>query len=183
MTATFVLQRYSDPSGVSGLGVVAHGAEFDDGSVALHWPGEHPSTAVWGDLRDVEATHGHEGATVVQYTDNDRLLKAYQLVMPYVLTSQEHVTPLRVAPHPDHPDRLRLVFQTEHAWKWWVALLDGSTFAATHEEVDGEIRTTWISPDGDLWLQYSEVGTFTELLEGETYGTEWARHDDPEVTS
>ena len=164
MTATFVLQRYSDPSGVSGLGVVAHGAEFDDGSVALHWPGEHPSTAVWGDLRDVEATHGHEGATVVQYTDNDRLLKAYQRVVPWMLTARH-----QDQPHPLHPDRLRLVMPDERVWAFWVALLDGSTHAATHEEVNGEIRTTWISPEGDLWLQWSTPGTFTELLEGERY--------------
>ena len=188
MTATFVLQRYKDISGVSGLGPVAFGAEFDDGSVALHWPGEHPSTAVWPDIRDVEAVHGHEGTTVVVYQDPTRLLGAYQRVIPWLITPGGG-RPLTCAPHPDHPDRLRLTFHSEELWAFWVALLDGSTHAATHEEVNGEIATTWISPDGNLWLQYFTPGTFTDLLEGERYspttqtpGPSWESHDDPEVT-
>lgn len=147
----FTLQRHVDVSKVSGTGEVAFGVEFPDGAVAVRWPGEHPSTAAWSDIRDVEAIHGHEGATVVAYLDKDRLLSAYQVVMPYLLTTQEHMRPLMVSPHPDHPDRLRIILLSERAWKWWIALLDGSSDTAVHEEVDGEMQHRWVSPDGDIW--------------------------------
>jgi hypothetical protein len=171
VTATFVLQRHKDVSGVSGLGVVAHGAEFDDGSVALHWPGEHPSTAVWEGMRDVEAIHGHEGATLVEYTDADRLVKAYARVMPWLLSARYADRPTTVAPHPDHPDRLRLVFTTERVWRFWIALLDGNSDAAIHEQSAGGTEHRWTSPDGLLWLSWTEP----------TPGLTWENHDDPEV--
>ena len=152
MTSTFELHRHVDHSGVSGTGVVAEGAEFTDGAVALRWPGQHPSTATWGDMRDMEAIHGHDGDTVVQYTSSARLLAAYQRVVPHILF--EHYVPRTVAPHPDHPDRLRVTLGSERDWRFWVALLEGSTHAATHEEVDGEMRHTWITPDGNVWLIY-----------------------------
>lgn len=66
----FKLHRHSDPSGVSGTGDVAEGVEFADGSVALHWPGEHPSTAVWGDIDGVLFIHGHEGQTEIRWIDD-----------------------------------------------------------------------------------------------------------------
>lgn len=152
MTATFILQRHEDPSGISGTGEVAWGAEFPDGAVAVRWPGIHPSTATWGDIRDVEAIHGHGGKTTVSYESSGRLLAAYQLVMRYALMSKQEWQPLQAAPHPDHPDRLRLVFKDERTWRWWIALLDGSTDAASHEEVAGEMRHTWVTPDGNVWL-------------------------------
>lgn len=148
----FTLHRYEDVSTVSGTGDVAWGVEWPDGAVALRWPGEHPSTAVWPDIRDVEAIHGHGGKTVVQYDDAPRLLRAYQRVVPLLLEGHRH--PFLVGPHPDHMDRLRLVFSNGIAWSFWVALLDGSTFAASHSEVNGEMRHCWISPDGDIWLEH-----------------------------
>jgi len=57
------LRRHVDVSRVSGTGDVAEFCEFSDGSVAVRWLGEHPSTAVWNDIRDVEIIHGHNGAT------------------------------------------------------------------------------------------------------------------------
>ncbi|AFA76010.1 hypothetical protein GPOL_c50160 [Gordonia polyisoprenivorans VH2] len=66
---TFFLYRHIDVSGVTGTGVVAEGVEFTDGSVAIHWvAGEHRSTAVWGGIADVEAVHGHDGASTIQWT-------------------------------------------------------------------------------------------------------------------
>lgn len=152
----FTLHRTHDPSGVSGTGDVAWGCEFPDGAVAVRWPGEHASTAAWSDIRDVEAIHGHGGSTVVTYTDCSRLAGAYQRVVPFLVTHDSIVAlrPVTVAPHPDHPDRLRLTFSGERPWAFWVALMDGSTHAATHAEVNGETAHTWVSPDGDLWLQY-----------------------------
>lgn len=151
MTATFVLQRNEDPSGVSGVGEVAVGIEFDDGSVALRWPGEHPSTAVWEDIRHMEAIHGHAGKTVVTYTSSERLLAAYKRIVPHLLSDLR--IPVTCAPHPDHPDRLRLTFKSEALWRFWTALLDGSTDAASHVEVNGEMEHTWIDPSGSIWLQ------------------------------
>jgi hypothetical protein len=63
----FELVRSEDPSGVSGTGVVALGVEWPDGTVALHWPGDNPSTAVWGSVDAVLAIHGHAGLTVVRW--------------------------------------------------------------------------------------------------------------------
>lgn len=150
----FTLHRTHDPSGVSGTGDVAWGCEFPDGAVAVRWPGEHASTAAWSDIRDVEAIHGHGGSTVVTYTDCSRLVAAYQRVVPWMLSARYHDRPVTCAPHPDHPDRLRCTFKDERVWRFWLALLDGSSDAATHVEVNGEIAHTWISPDGDLWLQW-----------------------------
>lgn len=65
----FVLDRFADPSGVSGLGVVAEGVEFTDLSVALRWPGAFPSTAVWPSIEAVLVVHGHNGLTKVRWVD------------------------------------------------------------------------------------------------------------------
>lgn len=64
----FVLQRHIDPSGVSGIGPVAEGVEWSDGTVSLRWKGETPSTTFWqAGISAVEAVHGHGGATEVLY--------------------------------------------------------------------------------------------------------------------
>lgn len=166
MTATlYTLQRHSDVSGVSGEGPVATVCEFSSGLTAIHWDSATPSVAVHTDIRHIAKLHGHEGASVLEIYEPDRLLKAYARVIPWLLSARYADRPVTCAPHPDHPDRLLLGFKTEKAWRMWVALLDGSTYAATHEEVNGEIRTTWISRDGGLWLQYRTPGT----------------HDDPEM--
>lgn len=64
----FVLQRHVDVSGVSGIGPVAEGVEWSDGTVSLRWKGETPSTTFWqAGISAVEAVHGHGGATEVLY--------------------------------------------------------------------------------------------------------------------
>lgn len=153
--ATGVVRRHHDISGVSGVGDVAELAEFSDGAVAVRWHGDHPSTACWNDIRDVEFIHGHKGATEIVFAEDPaRLLAAYQRITPYLLAAEPR-KPLMVTPHPDHPDSLRLVFDTTgNAWAFWVALLDGSTRAAVHEEVNGETEHRWVSAKGDLWLIY-----------------------------
>jgi hypothetical protein len=67
----FRLRRYRDISGVSGTGCPAEGVVFSDGAVALHWTGAHPATAVWPDIESVIAIHGHHGATVVEWLDDE----------------------------------------------------------------------------------------------------------------
>ena len=65
---TFTLVRDEDVSGVSGIGVVAEGVEFSDGSVVLRWVvGEHRSTVIWPSIEAVRAIHGHDGKTRVVY--------------------------------------------------------------------------------------------------------------------
>lgn len=76
--STFTVHRHSDPSGVSGTGVIAEGWESSDGkTVVLLWLTDTPSLNIYGDIRDVEAIHGHGGASEVvfdsptQYTPHD----------------------------------------------------------------------------------------------------------------
>lgn len=178
MTASlFVLQRHEDPSGVSGTGVVAHGAEFDDGSVALHWPGATPTTSVWSDIRHVEQVHGHGGSTAVEYLEPHRLIAAYEQVTKVFLTDPFY-RPDTVGAHPDHPDRLRVTFgRKRFPWEAWVRVLGGSTDTVIHEEVNGEIEHRWVSADGNLWLTYysrDPVGNSMMPRGG------WEAHDDPE---
>lgn len=67
----FEMHRAEDVSGVSGTGVVAQGVEFDDGTVALRWTTEWPTSVVFHD-RGVEAlvhVHGHNGRTTIVWLD------------------------------------------------------------------------------------------------------------------
>ncbi len=65
----FVLRRNEDFSGVSGVGDVAEGVEFSDGTAALRWRTGTASTAVYSSVADVETIHGHEGRTIVAWVD------------------------------------------------------------------------------------------------------------------
>jgi hypothetical protein len=64
----FLLQRHLDVTGVSGVGPIAEGVEWSDGTVSLRWKGDTPSTTFWqAGIPAVEAVHGHGGATEVLY--------------------------------------------------------------------------------------------------------------------
>lgn len=154
MTATlYRLNRSHDVSGVSGEGdEVATICEFSSGLIALHWNSETPSVTVYTDRRHIERLHGHGGASKLDVGET-RLESAYRKVMPFLLATNTH-HPIAVGPHPEMPDRLRLAFLASGAWRYYIALLDGSSHAATHVEVDGELRSRWISPDGDIWLEH-----------------------------
>lgn len=67
----FRLVRHEDVSGVSGVGVVAHGAQWPDGTVSMRWmvPGLPSSFATWDDIEAVENVHGHHGKTEVEWID------------------------------------------------------------------------------------------------------------------
>ena len=65
----FELHRDIDVSGVSGVGIVAEGVEFTDGSAVIRWHGEHPSTVVWPSTDAAMAIHGHSGATRLVWLD------------------------------------------------------------------------------------------------------------------
>jgi hypothetical protein len=65
----FELHRDVDETGVSGTGVVAEGIEFSDGTVALRWTSDWPTSVVFHDrgMAAVEAVHGHNGKTRVVF--------------------------------------------------------------------------------------------------------------------
>jgi hypothetical protein len=173
----YSLNRHRDVSGVSGEGdEKATVVEFASGLSVLHWNSDTPSIQVHTDVRHILDLHGHGGASTLELYEGHRLLTAYQQTTVWLLSARFHDRPISVKPHPDHLDRLLLTFKDERPWRMWIALLDGSTYAATHEEVKGQIRTTWVSPDGNLWLEYSTPGTFMDLLEGQTYD-EYPDHD------
>lgn len=69
MARLFQLVRHVDVTGVSGTGIVAEGVEFGDGSVAVRWAGEFPTTTVWDAIESVIAVHGHSGSTEVRWLD------------------------------------------------------------------------------------------------------------------
>lgn len=69
----FHLVRHEDVSGVSGEGMVAEGVVFSDGTVALRWLSEWPTSVVFHDrgVEGVEAVHGHGGKTEVRFIKVD----------------------------------------------------------------------------------------------------------------
>lgn len=69
---SFELHRDTDHTGVSGVGRVAEGVEFSDGTCAIRWYGEHASTVLWASLADAMAIHGHNGSTRVVRLDGSQ---------------------------------------------------------------------------------------------------------------
>jgi hypothetical protein len=65
----FHFERAKDISGVSGCGVVAFGAMWDDGQIALHWEGAHSSINIYHSIDDLLYVHGHEGSTKIVWDD------------------------------------------------------------------------------------------------------------------
>ena len=69
----FQLNRLEDASGVSGTGIVAHGVDFGE-YVVLYWIPEMTRLGVAGlgvyhAMSEVEAIHGHNGKTVLEWLD------------------------------------------------------------------------------------------------------------------
>jgi hypothetical protein len=69
----FELHRDHDVSGVSGVGIVAEGVQFSDGTCVIRWCTERGSTVVWHSIDDVKAIHGHGGATRVVWVEANRV--------------------------------------------------------------------------------------------------------------
>lgn len=65
----FRLERLEDPTGISGTGHIADGVVFPDGTVAMRWCTAFRSTGIYESVEDLVAIHGHNGRTVVTYTD------------------------------------------------------------------------------------------------------------------
>lgn len=75
MMRRFQLYRHSDASGVSGVGVVAQGVVFDDGTAAMRWLTEHRSTAIYESVDDLVTIHGHGGSTEVVWLEPRPLIE------------------------------------------------------------------------------------------------------------
>lgn len=65
----FIIRRNVDVTGVSGVGVVAEGVEFGDGTVAIRWLGDRPSSVIWANIVDAMTVHGHDGRTKLMWLD------------------------------------------------------------------------------------------------------------------
>lgn len=69
----FALERVTDETGLSGVGIVAVGVALPSGRLVMQWrttaevgPG---SLAIYDSLAQLVAIHGHAGATVVRWVD------------------------------------------------------------------------------------------------------------------
>lgn len=67
----FHLKRIEDETGISGTGIVTDGIEFDDGTVIMKWNTDTSSVAIYQSIEDVVIIHGHQGKTVVEWSDED----------------------------------------------------------------------------------------------------------------
>jgi hypothetical protein len=61
----FWLSRVEDISGTSGVGIVAEGVVFSNGWCSLHWLTKYTSVAFYTSVAELEAIHGHNGATKI----------------------------------------------------------------------------------------------------------------------
>ena len=70
-TRRFELRRHEDLTGISGTGTVAEGVAFSDGSVALRWLTNWPTSVVFHDrgIDSVTQVHGHGGRTEIAWLD------------------------------------------------------------------------------------------------------------------
>jgi len=67
----FYLQRNQDASGVSGLGKVAEGCQFDTGWCALIWLTGKSAMSYYPDIETIIMIHGHNGMTQVTWVDDE----------------------------------------------------------------------------------------------------------------
>jgi len=65
----FIVDRRKDQSGISGIGVIAEGVEFTDGTAVMRWITETVTTSFFENMGDLRKIHGHRGETVIRYLD------------------------------------------------------------------------------------------------------------------
>lgn len=66
---TFALIRHEDETGVSGVGKVAEGVEFENVRCVLSWLTSLRSLGIYENVEDIDAIHGHGGLTEVVWDD------------------------------------------------------------------------------------------------------------------
>lgn len=71
----FQLNRIEDETGISGVGVVAQGVVFDNGWCAMIWLTSNFSVVVYPSIQMLEAIHGHNGKTRVEFYDELKALE------------------------------------------------------------------------------------------------------------
>jgi len=74
----FVLERFEDVSGISGLGIIAEGIIFSDGTVAYRWLSDIATTVLADNIDIVEKLHGHDGKTALRYISSFEDYPKYQ---------------------------------------------------------------------------------------------------------
>lgn len=67
---TFHLQRDSDPSGVTGVGIVAIGVQFPNGRCVISWVDYCSAIGVYENIQQLTAIHGHGGNTKVVWQED-----------------------------------------------------------------------------------------------------------------
>jgi hypothetical protein len=65
----FYLKRDKDISGVSGVGYVAEGIQFSNGTCVLYWLGVTSCISMWHSVYEMLKVHGHNGATIIEWVD------------------------------------------------------------------------------------------------------------------
>ena len=65
----FRIDRYEDPTGVSGTGCVAQGCVFHDGVVVIRWMGDTPTTTIHTNIESVEQILLHGGGSQLRWED------------------------------------------------------------------------------------------------------------------
>lgn len=65
----FMMLRRVDETGVSGVGHIADGVLFEDGTVVVRWRTATPGTTTFASLDHAKAVHGHDGKTVFEFHD------------------------------------------------------------------------------------------------------------------
>lgn len=65
----FVLNREFDPTGTSGVGIVAEGVQFSNGQVVIHWLSQLEAINVYANAIVLEKLHGHGGNTAIEWLD------------------------------------------------------------------------------------------------------------------
>lgn len=69
MVKKFILQRNEDATGNSGTGCVAIGCLMPSGACFMEWTTVIKSWCYYNSIADLEAIHGHDGKTKVQWID------------------------------------------------------------------------------------------------------------------
>ena len=67
----FYLQRIVDASGISGVGKIAEGCQFDTDWCALVWLTEKTSMSYYPNIDVLESIHGHNGMTRIVWIDDE----------------------------------------------------------------------------------------------------------------
>jgi hypothetical protein len=65
----FLFVRDEDVSGVSGVGVVAEGTEFTDGSIVIRWLSHMASFGTFANIKAFQSIHGHNGKGKIEWLD------------------------------------------------------------------------------------------------------------------